>query len=333
MVETLFFGFLESQRGFAVKKNGGYVQIDFSQMMDYSAVLAETISEKFFEYVDVLNKVLTHHVSDYEDSHTNARFFVSFFNVNRHESLRDLRAENMGVLTKISGRVTKTVGVRSKLVQASYTCVLCHQIIQLDTENVFLKPRVCANLLCKNVSSFLFAQHTSKFCDFQTITIQECEEEFTRRRNSTPKTLKLFLHHDLVLAAKPGVVYDFIGAVTNIPILKRGRLDAAIENRSEFNEHTHTMAFEVNNVCDSDHRFSEDPSMFSPGQYLIERFETMSKTPSLFEKMSNSLFPSIFGHLKVKQAILLLLLGGVKKKTEEGLVWFSFQCKTKLIYV
>src|SRR3989344_4317468 len=44
----------------------------------------------------------------------------------------------------------------------------------------------------------------------------------------------------------------------------------------------------------------------------------MAAYPRIFEKLANSIAPSIYGHDEIKQAIALQLLGGVKKKRSDG---------------
>lgn len=43
----------------------------------------------------------------------------------------------------------------------------------------------------------------------------------------------------------------------------------------------------------------------------------MYKTPQLYNQMAESICPSVFGHMEVKRGILLMLLGGLHKKTPE----------------
>lgn len=44
-----------------------------------------------------------------------------------------------------------------------------------------------------------------------------------------------------------------------------------------------------------------------------EKFENMKKDPELYEKLTRSVAPSIFGHPDIKKAIACLLFGGVPK--------------------
>ena len=46
----------------------------------------------------------------------------------------------------------------------------------------------------------------------------------------------------------------------------------------------------------------------------------MRNTPHLYNKMVESVCPSVFGHLDVKRGVLLMLFGGVQKSTPEGIV-------------
>lgn len=43
------------------------------------------------------------------------------------------------------------------------------------------------------------------------------------------------------------------------------------------------------------------------------------QTPNLYSRLTESVCPSVFGHLEVKRGILLMLLGGVHKRTKEGI--------------
>ena len=47
----------------------------------------------------------------------------------------------------------------------------------------------------------------------------------------------------------------------------------------------------------------------------VKQIETMAKTPNLYQRMVNSICPTVFGHEEVKKGVLLMLLGGVHKKT------------------
>jgi DNA replication licensing factor MCM6 len=54
---------------------------------------------------------------------------------------------------------------------------------------------------------------------------------------------------------------------------------------------------------------------------LHERHEVirMKNEENLYQKLSNSIAPSVYGHADVKKGIMLQLFGGIQKKTKEGI--------------
>lgn len=48
-----------------------------------------------------------------------------------------------------------------------------------------------------------------------------------------------------------------------------------------------------------------------------ELINQMKKSPRLYDDLSKSLAPGVYGHEDVKRAVLLMLLGGVHKETSE----------------
>lgn len=54
-------------------------------------------------------------------------------------------------------------------------------------------------------------------------------------------------------------------------------------------------------------------------QKEIDEAERMRATDDFFNKLVDSIAPTVFGHQDIKRAILLMLLGGVHKFTHEGI--------------
>ena len=68
----------------------------------------------------------------------------------------------------------------------------------------------------------------------------------------------------------------------------------------------------------------EDSDYDSPDTLNLSESEKtdilrMHATPQLYNKLVESFCPSVFGHLEVKRGVLLMLFGGVHKKTPEGI--------------
>ena len=47
----------------------------------------------------------------------------------------------------------------------------------------------------------------------------------------------------------------------------------------------------------------------------------MRADPGIYLKLTKSMCPSVFGHDSIKQAVMLMLFGGVHKRTKEVCTW------------
>jgi len=49
----------------------------------------------------------------------------------------------------------------------------------------------------------------------------------------------------------------------------------------------------------------------------VEQFENFKRDPEIYEKLTKSIAPSIYGHPDIKKAVACLLFGGVSKKLSD----------------
>jgi DNA replication licensing factor MCM6 len=50
-----------------------------------------------------------------------------------------------------------------------------------------------------------------------------------------------------------------------------------------------------------------------------QEIQRMKATPQLYQRLVESIAPTIYGHSHIKAGILLMLFGGIHKKTPEGI--------------
>jgi len=218
--------------------------------------------------------------------------------------IRKIRANHLGKLTAIEGLVKKRTEVRPKLQVAAFQCQKCGAVIRLDQEEDILKePSECYEDQggCGRVSSFKLSTNLSTFIDSQKIEIQENPEGL--RGGAQPERISVYLEDDLVGEIAPG---DRIIANGILHSMQRRRgtfrltsfdktLDAISIERQE-------MAFEEVEVSEEDEK----------------EILKISKDPGIYEKMKQSISPTIYGLDLEKEALVLQLFGGLSKKMPDG---------------
>jgi replicative DNA helicase Mcm len=142
--------------------------------------------------------------------------------------------------------------------------------------------------------------------DSQRIVLEEAPENLDG--GEQPKRLAIFLRHDLVSPisdkkTNPGSKISVTGIVKELIIEQHG----IKSTRSD-------LFLDTNYVEPIQEDFYDIEISQEEEQKILE----LSKDKRIFEKLRDSLAPSIYGLEKVKEALLLQMFGGVQKKREKG---------------
>lgn len=71
----------------------------------------------------------------------------------------------------------------------------------------------------------------------------------------------------------------------------------------------------------------------------VNKIKELSRRTDVYDLLANSLAPSIYGHLWIKKAVILLMLGGVEKNLKNGthlrgyIIFFNYFVLTKGLYL
>ncbi|EGV60522.1 MCM-domain-containing protein [Yamadazyma tenuis ATCC 10573] len=282
-------------------------------------------------------------------SQSNERVFqLSFYNLPTLNRIRDIKTEKIGSLMAISGTITRTSEVRPELYKASFTCDMCSAIVE-NVEQIFkyTEPTSCPS--CENQSYWTLNIGKSQFVDWQKVRIQENSSEIPT--GSMPRTLDVILRGETVEKAKPGDKCKFTGTEIVIPDISQlgfpGVKPQSIkENRNQSSELntgitglrslgvrdlTYKLAFFACHVSSMSNKDEENEShtsedvddqeafLTSLTDAEVNQLKVMVKDNYIYDKLVQSVAPAVFGHEVVKKGILLQLLGGVHKKTIDGI--------------
>jgi len=220
-------------------------------------------------------------------------------------------------------------------------------------------PAVCPTRNCGNRTNWTLMPEspTTRWGDWQRVRLQENENEV--KAGNMPRSMDVIVRDECCEQCKPGdkilvtgclIVVPDVPSLMNPSELKRQekrslntRSDAAYGGADGVRglkgmgnrDLTYKMAF-FGNFVEEDSEWgsqgtgasvenvrSDDAPMLNPADK--DKFRAISEHLSAggkkdcFDVVARCIAPSVQGHLDVKKGILLMLIGGVAKKTEEGI--------------
>lgn len=255
------------------------------------------------------------------------RFEVHFKapSADKAKAIRDIKAEHMGKLVTVRGIVTRSTEVKPMMIVATYTCDRCGAETYQPVNSLTFTPiSDCPSEDCrvnKSGGRLYLQTRGSKFMKFQEIKIQEhvrCPYGLIVRLlmvfflflfqsdqvpvGHIPRSLTIFCRGETTRLAQPG---DHI-VVTGIflPMVRTGFMQMVSGLLSETFVEAHRIAC-LNKSDDSE-----------LGNELTATELAELAQDDFYTRLASSIAPEIYGHLDVKKALLLLLVGGIDRRPD-----------------
>ncbi|WCJ33290.1 DNA replication licensing factor MCM6 [Euphorbia peplus] len=329
--------------------------IDFTHVMLFNDVLQKAIADEYLRFEPYLKNACKRFVMELKptfisDDNPNKDINVAFFNIPFSKRLRELSTAEIGKLVSVTGVVTRTSEVRPELLQGTFRCLDCGGVIKnVEQQFKYTEPTICVNAMCNNRMRWALLRQESKFADWQRVRMQETSKEIPA--GSLPRSLDVIVRHDIVEQARAGDTVIFTGTVVVIPDISalaspgeraECRREAPQRKASDVGQEgvrglralgvrdlSYRLAFIANSlqVCDGRRDVDirnrkkdvddDETQQFTAEE--LEEIQRMRNIPDFFNKLVDSISPTVFGHQDIKRAILLMLLGGVHKFTHEGI--------------
>ncbi len=272
------------------------LDIDYKKLEDFDLNLAERLIASpniIFESANAAIKKIDLGTLDSEIEEKFAPI-VRFFNLPEEYrvAIREVGSDHLADLISVEGTIRVITEKLEKLTVAYYVCRKCSSpIILMQKSQTLAKPIMCGE--CKS-RDFDLDLDQSKFIDYQKIQIQEPLESL--KGSEQASNIDVYLSDDLVNKCSAG---DKI-IVTGILKLRPPKGDTNIYSRYLVANHVERIDLEYEEL-----KISVEEEL---------EIKALSKKEDIYDLLSKSVAPNIFGHEVVKEAVTLQMFGGVKKE-------------------
>jgi len=230
--------------------------------------------------------------------------FISRSNVEAVK-IRTISAQNIGALVKVKGIVTRITEVRPMMKVATYLCDVCgNEIYQILGNKKKYRPIAeCPSISCqqnRNKRPVLPQTRGSKFIKFQELRLQESPEEVPE--GNVPRSLRVYAMGESTRKCQCGDKVTLDGIWLPLP-----NVTGFAAMRAGLTTNTYLQCMHIEKEKKG-YALTEQQDT-----KLIDKVHKIAKDKKIYDKLSRSIAPEIYGLEDVKKAMLLVLVSGVTK--------------------
>nr|CAG8434912.1 14426_t:CDS:2 [Entrophospora candida] len=222
-------------------------------------------------------------------------------------AIREVSGKYVGHLVTVQGMIIRVNDVKPFLLVAGYSCEMCgNEVFQEVTKKAYTPLVDCPTEKCKKnrIRGRLLMQTKScKFLPFQEVKMQEMTEQVPV--GHIPRTMTILLYGEVTRSMNPGDVVNVSGIFQATP-------HKGYKGSTSLLTDVYLEGQYVNQLKKQYDKMEKTPE-------VEEKLMGLRGDPLIYEKLSSSIAPEIYGHGDVKKALLLLLIGGVTKNTSDGM--------------
>ena len=271
--------------------------LNYFDLDKFDPELAENLLESPEEILGFFDEVI-------QDFNLERSIEIQFKNLPKEQNvrIRNLRTKHMDNFINVEGMVKVASEVKPRIYETIYECQECgEKFSQEQRGSTLVKPFICPT--CKKRTGFKFIER--KMYDSRWLTIQE---PFEITSGEKPGEVKVFLRKDLTTPemqrrTDPGNRIFVNGILKELPRTIRGR------------EATQSDIYiEANYIELAEKEIEEIEISKEDEKEILD----LIKQPNIYEKLVESLAPSVYGNQEIKEAILLQLFGGASAELPDG---------------
>ncbi|KAF7488175.1 DNA replication licensing factor mcm5-A [Sarcoptes scabiei] len=302
-----------------------WIEISLDDLASFDDELADNINKSPIQYLKIFESTAT----EFADEITRPRIDdepvkpiqVIFSSDANPISLREVKSDVISKLVKVPGIIISASNVRAKATKISLQCRGCQEIIKDVNINAglegYLLPRKCntdqtGRLNKCPIDPYFIVPDKCECIDYQVLKLQETPESVPH--GEMPRHLQLFCDRYLCDKVVPGNRVTVLGIYS----IKKVSKPSTGGGESKVNVGIRAPYLRVLGIYVE----TEGPGRAGKIPYTPddeELFRHLANSPDIYERITNSIAPSIFGSQDIKKAIACLLFGGSRKLLPDGL--------------
>ncbi|XP_044727664.1 DNA replication licensing factor Mcm5 [Chrysoperla carnea] len=303
-----------------------YLEVNLEDLASYDESLADKVYKQPSEHVPIFEEA----ARDVADEITSPRpegeeqiedIQIMLTSDANPAGLRDMKSEVVSRLVKIPGIIVSASGVRAKATKIAIQCRSCSNVIP----NLPIKPGLEGYAMPRKCNTeqagrpkcpldpYFILPDKCHCVDFQTLKLQELPDSIPQ--GEIPRHIPLYADRYLCEQVVPGNRVLILGIYS---IKKLGR--ASKQEGKEKNitgvrsSYVRVLGLKL---------LGENLAAGRTGGIISateeEQFRRLAASPNLYDRIAQSIAPSIYGALDIKKSIACLLFGGSRKRMPDGL--------------
>lgn len=285
----------------AVRKGNNFLILDFLGLIKFNT----EITDEILENPEELLKAAELAVKEFDLPKKVVKFNLRLINIPDSQKIfiSEIRSKHLKKLVRLEGIIRQKSTVRPHVTMAKFECPSCGNILNvLQLDSKYKEPSRCG---CGRKGKF--KEIAKELVDGQGLVLEEAVEDLD---GAQPKRINVFLKEDLVSPiterrSSPGSKVRIVGWVVEVPItLRTGGQSTKFE-----------LIVEANSI----ETLNDDTINMQISDQDLEAIKEIAKSPDPLRLLADNIAPSIYGHDKIKEAIVLQLAGGCRKVRPDGI--------------
>jgi DNA replication licensing factor MCM4 len=303
-----------------LEQGGTVFNLDTRNLRRYDHELYDWLVKYPEELIPIFDIVVDDTARDLANGEEPARRLqVRVFNLETTKPMRDLDPIDVGHLVSLEGMVTRVAPINPDLKQAFFRCSVCAKEMPVFVDKGKVdEPKQCSS--CGTKHAFQLVHNRCQFSDRQAVKLQERPDEIPE--GETPHTVSMLLYDSLVDQIKPGDRVEMTGVFRAVPVRESARTRVLKSTFRTYVDVVHVRKTDSSRLAEE----GEETAGVKAGSKFYDsdrsradlrkdeaNMRALAAEGDIYETLTRSMAPSVFGLDDIKKGILCQLFGGTHK--------------------